>query len=90
MGRPNTIDSSGESAAPAKAPPPARRRTKPAWQSAARHLQPLLWIGPALALIGFVVLLPVYIMFRTAFRNIDSIGFDHGYVEPRQPSSIDA
>jgi multiple sugar transport system permease protein len=79
MGRPNTIDSSGEAAAPATAPPPARRRTKPAWQRAARHLQPLLWIGPALALIGFVVLLPVYIMFRTAFRNIDSIGFDHGW-----------
>jgi multiple sugar transport system permease protein len=45
-----------------------------------RHaLVPLLWLGPALGLICFVVLLPVYIMFRTSFRDIDSIGFDHGW-----------
>ena len=40
---------------------------------------PLLWIGPAIVLIALVVLLPVVLMFRTAFRNIDTIGFDHGW-----------
>jgi multiple sugar transport system permease protein len=40
--------------------------------------QPLLWLGPAIALIGVVVLTPVVIMLRTAFRKIDSIGFDRG------------
>lgn len=42
-------------------------------------LTPLLWIGPAIALVALVVLLPVVLMVRTAFRNIDSIGFDHGW-----------
>jgi len=39
----------------------------------------LAWIGPAIGLIVFVVLLPVVLMFRTAFRNIDTVGFDHGW-----------
>jgi multiple sugar transport system permease protein len=42
-------------------------------------LTPLLWIGPALGLIGFVVITPVVMMFRTAFRKIDTVGFDHGW-----------
>jgi len=42
-------------------------------------LAPLLWVGPAVALIAIVVLWPVVIMFRTSFRKIDSIGFDHGW-----------
>ncbi len=40
---------------------------------------PLPWIGPAIALIGLVVLLPVFFMFYTAFRSIDIVGFDHGW-----------
>ncbi|MCW2780092.1 MAG: binding-protein-dependent transport system inner rane component [Marmoricola sp.] len=44
-----------------------------------RSLAPLLWLGPALVLILLVVLTPVFIMLRTAFRNIDAIGFDHGW-----------
>lgn len=42
-------------------------------------LAPLLWVGPAIALIAGVVLVPVVLMFRTAFRHIDTIGFDHGW-----------
>lgn len=45
----------------------------------ARHTRPLPWIGPAIILIVLVVLLPVVLMVRTAFRNIDDIGFDHGW-----------
>jgi multiple sugar transport system permease protein len=37
-----------------------------------------VWLGPAIVLIGLVVLTPVVIMVRTAFREIDSIGFDRG------------
>jgi multiple sugar transport system permease protein len=37
------------------------------------------WLAPTAVLIGLVVLLPVVIMLRTAFRKIDSIGFDHGW-----------
>jgi len=44
-----------------------------------RALAPLLWTGPAIALIALVVLLPVVIMVETAFRKIDTIGFDHGW-----------
>lgn len=43
--------------------------------SASRALAPLLWIGPALALIGFVVLWPVFVMFRTSFQKISPDGF---------------
>jgi multiple sugar transport system permease protein len=49
------------------------------WRRVLHKLTPLLWIGPATGLICFVVLLPVYEMFRISFRNIDSIGFDHGW-----------
>jgi multiple sugar transport system permease protein len=44
-----------------------------------RALVPLAWVGPAIALIGVVVLWPVVVMIQTSFKNIDSIGFDHGY-----------
>ncbi len=44
-----------------------------------RRFTPLLWVGPALILIGFVVATPVVMMFRTAFRKIDTVGFDHGW-----------
>jgi multiple sugar transport system permease protein len=36
---------------------------------------PFLWIGPALILIGVVVLWPVVVMFRTSFQHISPDGF---------------
>src|SRR4051794_5219229 len=43
------------------------------------HARPLPWIGPAIILIALVVLLPVVLMVRDSFRDIDDIGFDHGW-----------
>jgi multiple sugar transport system permease protein len=41
-----------------------------------RHaVGPFLWIGPALVLIGVVVLWPVIVMFRTSFQHISPDGF---------------
>jgi multiple sugar transport system permease protein len=40
---------------------------------------PLLWIGPAVALIAIVVLWPVIIMVRTAFQHISPDGFILGW-----------
>lgn len=40
----------------------------------ANRLQPLLWIGPAIALIGFVVVWPVVAMIRTSFQRVSSFG----------------
>jgi multiple sugar transport system permease protein len=42
---------------------------------AGRAAQPLLWIGPAVALIAVVVLWPVVVMFRTSFQHISPDGF---------------
>jgi len=36
---------------------------------------PLLWIGPAIALVGVVVLWPVFVMFRTSFQRFSPNGF---------------
>lgn len=54
-------------------PIPGRRRGSLA-RRAAHHAQPLLWIGPAIGLICFVVLWPVYVMVRTSFQNVSSFG----------------
>ncbi|HWU21891.1 MAG TPA: sugar ABC transporter permease [Nocardioides sp.] len=40
-----------------------------------RRLTPLAWIGPALALIGFVVLWPVVVMVQSSFQRIGGEGF---------------
>jgi multiple sugar transport system permease protein len=41
-----------------------------------RHrLEPLVWLGPAVALIGVVVLWPVVVMFRTSFQHISPDGY---------------
>jgi multiple sugar transport system permease protein len=37
-------------------------------------LTPLLWVGPAIGLIGFVVLWPVVVMIRTSFQKVSSYG----------------
>lgn len=61
-----------EPAAPA-APPrrPGRRRGLAA-------LEPLLWLGPAVALIAVVVIWPIASMIQTSFRNITPLGIDVG------------
>jgi multiple sugar transport system permease protein len=43
-----------------------------------RALAPLIWCGPAVALIAVVVLWPVVEMFKTSFRHISPDGFDLG------------
>jgi multiple sugar transport system permease protein len=54
--------------------PPMRRR-EPLPRRAARAMTPLLWIGPAAALVCFVVLWPVFVMFRTSFQHFSPNGF---------------
>jgi len=46
---------------------------------ALRRLSPLLWLGPAIALIGVVVLWPVVVMVQSSFQNIGGDGFVVGY-----------
>jgi multiple sugar transport system permease protein len=38
-------------------------------------LAPLMWLGPALALIGVVVIWPVVVMFQTSFKHVSPDGF---------------
>jgi multiple sugar transport system permease protein len=47
--------------------------------AALRRLAPLLWLGPALALIGVVVLWPVVVMVQSSFQQIGGEGFVVGY-----------
>ena len=46
---------------------------------ALRRLAPLLWLGPAIALIGVVVLWPVVVMVQSSFQRIGGEGFVVGY-----------
>jgi multiple sugar transport system permease protein len=46
---------------------------------ALRRLAPLLWLGPALVLIGVVVLWPVVVMVQSSFQRIGGEGFVVGY-----------
>jgi multiple sugar transport system permease protein len=43
-----------------------------------RWVTPLLWVGPAVALIGVVVLWPVYVMVRTSFQHFSPAGIKLG------------
>ena len=52
---------------------PMRRRRSPVARMA-RALHPLLWVGPAVGLIVFVVLWPVYTMIQTSFLKVSSFG----------------
>lgn len=61
----------------ARTGPPARRPVSAA-RRLARLAAPVPWLLPAVALIGFVVLWPVWEMFTTSRRHIDSDGFDLG------------
>ncbi len=47
--------------------------------SALRRLVPLLWLTPAIALIGVVVLWPVVVMVQSSFQQIGGEGFVAGY-----------
>ena len=51
------------------------RRRRPLRQRLGRATSPLLWIGPAIALIGVVVLWPVVVMFRTSVQHFSPNGF---------------
>jgi multiple sugar transport system permease protein len=66
----------------AAAAPPAARTGSPHRQSLGRRtrraLAPLPWLLPAIALIGFVVLWPVWVMFATSRQHIDSNGYNLG------------
>ena len=68
----------------ARAPVPARQAEPPSIhrQTLARRtrraLAPLPWLAPALALIAFVVLWPVWEMFQTSRQHINSYGFNLG------------
>jgi multiple sugar transport system permease protein len=42
------------------------------------RLEPLLWLGPAIALIAVVVIWPIVSMIQTSFRNITPLGIDIG------------
>jgi multiple sugar transport system permease protein len=46
---------------------------------ALRRLVPALWLGPAIALIGVVVLWPVVVMVQSSFQQIGGEGFVAGY-----------
>jgi multiple sugar transport system permease protein len=46
---------------------------------ALRRLSPLLWLGPAIALIGVAVLWPVVVMVQSSFQAIGGEGFVVGY-----------
>ena len=46
---------------------------------ALRRLVPLLWLGPAVVLIGVVVLWPVVVMVQSSFQRIGGEGFVVGY-----------
>jgi multiple sugar transport system permease protein len=41
-------------------------------------LQPLAWLGPAILLIGFVVIWPIVTMIQTSFQNITPLGITIG------------
>jgi multiple sugar transport system permease protein len=55
----------------------ARTRRRPL--KLAARLAPLVWVGPAMALIVLVVLWPVVIMIQTAFQHISPDGFILGW-----------
>ena len=72
-----TVDTPPAVRAPAaaKAGPP---RNQTLARRARRALAPLPWLAPAVALIGFVVLWPVWEMFQTSRQHINSYGFNLG------------
>jgi multiple sugar transport system permease protein len=72
----------GSSADVPKPSTSARRSTRRPSRSSRRRrlaaLEPLLWIGPAIALIAVVVLWPIVTMVQTSFQNITPLGITIG------------
>src|SRR5438094_10419966 len=58
--------------------PPGRSRGRPSRRPRLAALEPLLWIGPAIALIAVVVLWPIVPMIQTSFENITALGITLG------------
>src|SRR5438034_11500246 len=58
--------------------PPGRSRGRPSRRPRLAALEPLLWIGPAIALIAVVVLWPIVTMVQTSFQNITPLGITIG------------
>ena len=56
----------------------SRRQPGPRARAGLVRLQPLLWLGPAIALIAVVVIWPIAAMIETSFRNITPLGIDIG------------
>jgi multiple sugar transport system permease protein len=70
-----------------------RRNTSPVPRISPRRriahaLAPLLWIGPAVALISVVVLWPVVVMFRTSFQHISPDGYVLGSAGSRNYKNL--
>jgi multiple sugar transport system permease protein len=53
-----------------------------------RALRPLLWVGPAIALIAVVVVWPVVVLVQTSFQNIAPDGFTLGGAGSKNYSSL--
>ena len=53
-----------------------------------RAVSPLLWVGPALALIGVVVIWPVVVMVRTSMQHVSPDGFVLGSAGGRNYSDL--
>jgi multiple sugar transport system permease protein len=77
---PSTVDDEPVARPPAAIAPGVRpaARKAPGWRRATRALAPVPWLAPAVVLIAFVVLWPVWEMFTTSRQNINSDGFDLG------------
>ena len=70
-----TVDTAAAAPPAARTGPPSRRGTG---RRVRRALAPLPWLAPAVALICFVVLWPVWEMFQTSRQHIDSNGYNLG------------
>jgi ABC-type sugar transport system permease subunit len=70
--------------APAAPEPPPRRRHRRRW----RALEPLLWLGPATALILAMVVWPVVEMIRTSLTRISSTGLSLGFAGGRNYADL--
>jgi multiple sugar transport system permease protein len=53
-----------------------------------RAMRPLLWLGPAIALIAVVVVWPVVVMVQTSFKNLSPDGFTLGSAGSKNYSSL--
>ncbi len=65
-------------ATPTRSAPTAARRASVRRVGAFRRFAPLLWIGPAIALVGFVVIWPAVVMVQTSVQTIGPDGFVQG------------